>query len=450
MLAAKLIIFALDEIDPDIISSARYDFYEHDLPNELAPDSSLSTLFLHWLLYSRTIETERRNMPVETTIAQVFLRDKATELTPDELELLASSIRSPFSLCEVVAVKPGVSIQFFDLLRRTQYTAAERTASTVLRRGEIVYCAVSYLKGAKSCVAMGPYALPPTAKLEVLDLRDWMTGETGKARVTAGTLDEFEYAIRELYLDKVRAMLAPPAVRNTDGHEMRPQTLYFDILSAGAAFHALKDLAIEQSEEELLTDALIENGKIREAEIPWLGGSERARKQLGGPVLLGRLVIKDDQLTVEVNSSERAASIRKLIEERLGEDVTFRRSDEGPQIGGPGQTGLRPADLGAGAASSAPFGDLGSSDDPDIRLFIAKQARQFWREWPDVPVPALDNATPREAAKTRRGRDLLESLLLSFEITGRRTADDPFAPPVANLRRELGMDRQTNRTKNKS
>jgi hypothetical protein len=57
-----------------------------------------------------------------------------------------------------------------------------------------------------------------------------------------------------------------------------------------------------------------------------------------------------------------------------------------------------------------------------------------------MPVPALDNMTPREAALTPEGRDLLESLLLEYEI---KTTDDPdnnAAPDIASLRRELGMD----------
>jgi hypothetical protein len=57
-----------------------------------------------------------------------------------------------------------------------------------------------------------------------------------------------------------------------------------------------------------------------------------------------------------------------------------------------------------------------------------------------MPVPALDNLTPREAAVTPEGRDLLESLLLEYEIKISRDPGSNAAPDIAALRRELGMN----------
>ena len=57
----------------------------------------------------------------------------------------------------------------------------------------------------------------------------------------------------------------------------------------------------------------------------------------------------------------------------------------------------------------------------------------------DVPVSALNNMTPREAAKTEEGRDLLESLLLFYESHDNESFENVIGPDVAALRRALGM-----------
>ncbi|HKP36708.1 MAG TPA: hypothetical protein VJT71_07610, partial [Pyrinomonadaceae bacterium] len=63
-----------------------------------------------------------------------------------------------------------------------------------------------------------------------------------------------------------------------------------------------------------------------------------------------------------------------------------------------------------------------------------------WKAWFDLPVPALDSMTPREAAKTEDGRELLESLLLLYESHQERVSDNIMDPDIPYLRRELGMD----------
>jgi hypothetical protein len=50
----------------------------------------------------------------------------------------------------------------------------------------------------------------------------------------------------------------------------------------------------------------------------------------------------------------------------------------------------------------------------------------------------LQGQTPRAAAKSASTRERLEALLLQFE--GKGDDSNPFAPDVAALRRELGLD----------
>jgi len=64
--------------------------------------------------------------------------------------------------------------------------------------------------------------------------------------------------------------------------------------------------------------------------------------------------------------------------------------------------------------------------------------RQQWAGWLDTRVPALGNKTPRQAARTAKGRERLETLLAEFD---RYAADGPssMAAHLAAIRGALAL-----------
>ena len=94
-------------------------------------------------------------------------------------------------------------------------------------------------------------------------------------------------------------------------------------------------------------------------------------------------------------------------------------------------------------------GLLDCCDDPecdqhdplDAQHIVEQFSADDCRRWVDEPVPALGGATPREAARSEKGRALLAPLLDHFEQQNR--ARPATLPPidVAWLRRELKMGR---------
>jgi hypothetical protein len=283
--------------------------------------------------------------------------------------------------------------------------------------------------------------LRPTTKKDILDLRDWMLTDSESDEITDDHLDDYEADIRDLYLDIVADMLDPhPDIRNTDNDPLLPQKVYFQISSPQLAFDALNDLAEGVDENDLLMDAKLENGALRSVEIPWFGGNEKARKRLAGPILLGNIKIEDGEMIVNVNSNERAELIRQLIEERLGSDAIYQTTVSEP---------LPPLDsLEAQMAFASTVGDETAGnissvlDDasPEFLASLEEKNRQHWEFWFDDPIPALDNLTPREAAQTERGRDLLESLLCEYESRQDNSPQNIISPDIPALRRELGLE----------
>ena len=58
--------------------------------------------------------------------------------------------------------------------------------------------------------------------------------------------------------------------------------------------------------------------------------------------------------------------------------------------------------------------------------------------WIDTKVPALGNRTPRQAAKTPKGRERLEALLIDFARSAEQRSS-MFQPDLGDLRRRLGL-----------
>ncbi len=399
----------------------------------------MNLVFLPWFLFNWIHETTQPDSPgfPVTTIAVSFLREHT--LSEDELKLILSATKASYSLCEVQELTPGVGMTLFDLLRRVKHEVIERSASQILKKGEILYCGTTHLDGLTSNIGTCPYALRPISKRDVLELRKWMIDESGAAELTADHLVAFEADIRGFYLDRMTAMFRPPQLVNTDKDPLLPQKVHFDIESADSAFHALKDLAKGVSEERLRSGATVVDGLIVKAEIPWLEGSREARRRLGGPVLLGTMDIKEGKLIISVNSTRRAKRIRRLVEKRLGKEAVYKTTLIEP-IEQEVERMWAAAAAGSSKSPADSTGVISLADLPaEVRLKLEETARQHWVTWFDVPVPALNNMTPREAAKTEEGRELLESLLLDYERHNDSPNENLMRPDIPELRRKLGM-----------
>lgn len=247
-----------------------------------------------------------------------------------------------------------------------------------------------------------------------------------------------------MYLKLLAGMFSPPQLANTDGDPMVPQKLYFELESPDKAFHALKTLAAGRKATELMAQARVKNGLVVKAEIEWLGGKAEAKKRLGGPVLLGLLKIDGKRLIVEVNSNARAKRIRRLIERRLGSGVRYKTTMIEPI-----ESQLRemwPSMLvgDSAAAESSGFGtgspSISIDEEPELRAMMEEMARRHWETWFDLPVPALNDMTPRQAARTNEGHELLESLLLLYAIHDEDSRDNYLKVDIPALRRELGLE----------
>jgi hypothetical protein len=152
-------------------------------------------------------------------------------------------------------------------------------------------------------------------------------------------------------------------------------------------------------------------------------------------VLMGRIRIENCKLTVEVNSVARAKAVRATIEELLGERARYRRSRKQsmesvvpPMTGGPG---IR------AAARSAENEEL--MQHPEVRAQLAEMQRRHYEGWPDIPLPALNGRTPRDAVKDPDGREMVEALISQFERDVVAMSVSTPREVFSKLRERLGL-----------
>jgi hypothetical protein len=91
---------------------------------------------------------------------------------------------------------------------------------------------------------------------------------------------------------------------------------------------------------------------------------------------------------------------------------------------------------------SSPSPPKPASLPPEVeRELVQKVLAEHYRQWPDVPLPALSGKTPREAAATPQGRAQVVDLLKMLENgEEHRRRDGRAWFDVSKLKAELGVE----------
>jgi hypothetical protein len=76
----------------------------------------------------------------------------------------------------------------------------------------------------------------------------------------------------------------------------------------------------------------------------------------------------------------------------------------------------------------------------EVKQQINNYFKEYYENWLYMKIPALDNITPVEAAKTDKGRSMLIELLKDIENTDARNSKQNLPPfPVAKMKKKLGL-----------
>ncbi|MBI3291399.1 MAG: SEC-C domain-containing protein [Elusimicrobia bacterium] len=160
----------------------------------------------------------------------------------------------------------------------------------------------------------------------------------------------------------------------------------------------------------------------------WYGPDQKARG-----LVLGNITLFERELEVQCMSRERLERLTAMLEERMGAAVR-RKGTLFQEMEKALEQFRRAGKQDEETRSGIP---------PEIeRRLLKKYFTDYYTRWVDMPIPALDNLTPRQAARNPAYRTRLEDLLKDFEQTERNPAGPPITgfSQVRLIRRLLGLD----------
>lgn len=361
---------------------------------------------------------------------------KETAMNRAYIEALRDSV---VSLHEVSDVRPGESFLARDLVRGGDpVRVSERTATRTLVAWDIIATRIVTVRGV---VQIAGAVLPinrdlaediqgllrrtkaraPGVAAETLKAAD----PAMRARLEAELADDEQVlsagaaTVTTLWLnDAIRRCLAPPPqLANTDGESLTFITLHYR-LAPDASVTSIA-MALAKVPDLRATD--------EGARWTWFAPAKpdsKVRKRKGtddpdvGRTIHGDIALSDGKLEVRVNSEARAGRIRALLTPALSglvrEPLIERMTPEQAMVEAP--RGRKPTAQG-----------LDGVDPADLRRAVHEVMDRQYSKTLDTPVPALDGKTPKQAARSAKGRIAVASWLKGFEQkTARLPEEDPM------------------------
>jgi len=433
----ELLAFTQDQLGELAVVEAWEQFWLWDeSAPPMEPGEPELQAFIPWFQYDWRPDPNDTDLdlgaPAAQGIAAGYLREHGSDIEKFTREYLEAALATTFSFHEVVATRPGHSLQLHDLLTGTEQAVTEREASQYVQAGDILFARIVRLGSLAVIDGCSPTVIPPIEKAPILDLRNFMRRQP--LDTDLDRLRECRFELLDTYHEITERLHQPamPELTNTDGDPFRFHTLTFEIDSPRTAFDALKDLALDTGEDELLQDAdLDEQGALARVEFPWL---QRGNKQHGhwDNTVQGHITIDGDRLTAEVNSETRAEAFRELVEQRLGDAARHR----GTTVQSP-TAALDDVDPDVEAAAAQSQAEL--LEDPAVRQAVGDMLEKHYASWPDERMPALDNRTPREAVEDADGREMVEALLAQIERDMHRDHPWLIERILPRMRADLGL-----------
>jgi hypothetical protein len=407
---------------------------------ELDPDTPLMQLFMPWFFHCwvpNPLTTKIVNKSLHGVIpTAAYLSSKGRRLDPLLRRYLASLLTAPITFFEVIACDPGTGMTLRDVMTQEERAVTERSLSQGVQCGDLLFGQLASVDRLTMVEACNGFAIPPMEKASIIGLRAHIA--SAHPMITHQVLRDWNFELLELFHEITDRLYNPrlPTLQNTDGDPLSLHKLVFDLnVVPQAAFDALKNLALDESDDDLLADATRDSkDKLTWVRFSWKKRGNEKHAEWENTVL-GWIEIDRTRLIAEVNSEARADAIRKTIERALGEGVRYRASE----IQSPEKmlADLRASGRVGGSATSEESNRL--AELPEVRERLSAMMAAHWEHWVEQSLPILGNRTPAEAVKDPDGREIVESLVIQGERTGRNPNMHTDAEVFRRLRERLGL-----------
>ena len=316
--------FALHQFGKAFFESAWLDFWLGEPPQnakEFGDVPEFETMFVPWFVTRFVADPEGEAYEPHWPHVPIGLHWLTTSRPPvDALarEWVTAACASPMSLFVIETVDPGRSVDIRDVLTGWRVHVLEQSASQGLHRGDLYFTRVVTVSGTSLMFGAAPYIFPPRFHLEALDWRDRLFG---RRTPTRSDLDACEVEILRCYhvfADRL-CHPTPPQLRNTDGDDIAPTTLVYDVsMPVSEVFERLRPLATLGDDEHVSDVVEDATGTMIEAVLQWVKRGNRKMKQWDNTIL-GTL-----HLTVWAVTCAWSSRIRLRRADRLAREIARR------------------------------------------------------------------------------------------------------------------------------
>jgi uncharacterized protein YchJ len=451
--AVEMLDFIVETYGPLAIVEAWAAYIDdEDYDPDPDPDIVFTQLFIPWFFncwapnpFETVVEKKSLHGVIPT---RAYLTAKGRRLDPLLQRYLESVLTAPFTFFEVVDCNPGTGMTLRDVMTQEEHAVTERSASRKMQPGDLLFGQLASVDHLTMLEASNGFAISPAEKAAVIVLRTALASVN--PAITHQVLRDWDFMLLKVFHAIADRAFNPPLpiLQNTDGDPISPHKLVFDLKALPqAAFDALKHLALDDTDEDMLEDATRDSeGRLKSVLITWKKYGNKMHTTWDNTVL-GKIEIDGARLVAEVNSAARADAVRNEIETALGEKVHYRASEiqsaekiladlraareVAGRRGGRGEGNGRDD---AAAAERKRLAEL-----PEVREKVAEMLEAHWEHWVEKPIPILGNRTPLDAVKDRDGREIVESLVIQGERHARSGNLPPHEHIFHRVRERLGL-----------
>jgi hypothetical protein len=420
------------------------DFHFGEPDTDYLDAKDMDTIFMPYFLYRwhDPVEPDLGDARQPGTIATLFLMEKGRTLPQMQTQLLRLCMQQPITFYDVLESRPGQGMLLREIFTGREYDVRERSASRTLNAGDILYGQMSPLEGLTTMAFCAPLPIPPRMKSMIIAQRMLLQsiGRWRKKTRVFSTDDllDFEEDFRELYLEIIDRLNAPPVLHNTEGEPLEMHTMKFELrLSPADAFDLLAPLLAGVREKE---DVLAENedGASDEPQTIAFDWYKKGNKKMKSwdNTILGHLKLSPGLLVADVNSRRRAEKLYRELENRLGLGVIHKETQVQTSEELLEQVTRKPPERQQEDAHAKLL------NDPRARAVLRDFLQKETDAWIHKKLPALGGRTPLQAVKDPDMREIVESLLLDFERHAATDYPPGAAPDFSAIRKRLKVVRK--------
>jgi hypothetical protein len=373
-------------------------------PPACIDDDSLSRESVDWLIHDYTPPK------LGHSIIQEFLKRSPGGLNLRQRKILEAWSRARYSIYEVQEVREGSGVQLKDLLVEDEFFVYDVSTSKRAALWDCSLARVEEFEGRHEFTAVMLTIPQP----QLAPLKEWAIRERQRSGLDWDAfLRANSHRLRQAY-SRVMNRIKAPRMVSYEGDEL---------VFSKARYTVLDEEALRREFDQSKVLLRSEDG----ADYGWLDAAEDEK---GARRSYGNLHIAGGELTLECNSRERLQRGKELLRSIAGKHLRHRDDDFTSW-----QAAMRDR-------NPEPDTSPGSDLSPEVKRQVEQQyVDEHYGKWLDLPLPALDGKTPRQAAGIPEMRAQLVDLLKFVEnVEERKRRGGGTSYDVSKLKAALGVD----------